>query len=215
MTTATILTIGHSNHSLEEFIALLRQHGVTACADVRSSPYSRRHPAFNREPLQEALKQHGIAYVFLGHELGGRPSDPGCYEQGQVRYRRVAQSELFKTGLERVIRGAESHRLALVCAEREPLVCHRTLLVSRALEARGVAVTHIRADGHLETHADAMTRLLGMVGMAQPDLFRSREKMIEEACARQEQRIAYVEPDPRLAEPIRTRESSEAEEEAG
>ena len=174
MTPATVLTIGHSNHPIEAFVALLREHGVTACADVRSAPYSRRHPDFNREPLQEALKRHGIAYVFLGRELGGRPSDPACYEQGQVRYRRVAGTKLFEASLERVIRGAEANRLALVCAEREPLACHRTLLVSRALEARGMAIAHIHADGHLETHADAMTRLLGMLGMGEPDLFRTR-----------------------------------------
>jgi uncharacterized protein (DUF488 family) len=193
----TVLTIGHSNHSLEEFVALLRGHGVTACADVRSAPYSRRLPQFNREALEEGLRERGIEYVFLGRELGGRPSDPACYEEGRVRYQRVAATELFKAGLERVLRGAKNYRLALVCAEREPLACHRTLLVSRALEGRGVAVAHIHADGRLETQEEAMTRLLGMVRMGEPDLFRTREEVIEEACATQEERIAYSSGPPR------------------
>lgn len=195
MPPATVLTIGHSNHSLEAFVALLRQHDVRACADVRSAPYSRRVPQFNREALQAALAAHGIAYLFLGRELGGRPSDPACYKHGQVRYRKVAQTELFKAGLEQVIQAATANRLALVCAEREPLACHRTLLVSRELEARGVAVAHIHADGRLEPHADAMTRLLVEFRMAEPDLFRTREELIEEACAVWEERIVYVAAD--------------------
>jgi len=189
VTRAAVLTIGHSNHSQEVLLALLARHGVTAVCDVRSSPYSRRHPQFNRERLREALDRHGIAYHFLGRELGGRPSDPACYENGQVRYRRVAGTELFETGIEQVMREAASHRVALLCAEREPLACHRTLLVSRALEARGVQVNHIHADGRLEPHEDAMTRLLGMVGLAEPDMFRTREERIEEARARWEERI--------------------------
>ncbi len=199
MASATVLTIGHSNHSLEQFVDLLRAHGVNASADVRSSPWSRRYPDFNRKPLQAALNDRGIAYLFLGRELGGRPSDPACYKQGRVRYRRVAQTEFFKTGLERVLRGAESLRLALVCAERDPLSCHRTLLVGRELEAHGVAVSHILADGNLETHAEAMTRLLVQLRMAEPDLLRTRDEVIDQAYALQEQRIAYVEPDSRVA----------------
>jgi uncharacterized protein (DUF488 family) len=192
MAAVAVLTIGHSNHSLEAFVALLRSHGVTACVDVRSSPWSRRVPHFNRETLRTALKEHGVTYLFLGRELGGRPSDPACYEEGRVRYGKVAQTELFKAGLEQVQRGAESDRLALVCAEREPLSCHRTLLVSRELEARGVAVSHIHADGKLETHAVAMSRLLAQLGLAEQDLFRTRKQVIEEAYAVQEDRIAYA-----------------------
>lgn len=149
-TTPTILTIGHSDHSLEQFLRLLEMHTVTAVADVRSSPYSRLHPAFNKEPLQEALAAKGIAYVFLGQELGVRSRDPSCYEGGKVQYRKLAQTELFRSGLERVMNGARSHRIALLCAEREPLACHRSLLVARELEAIGAAIEHIHPDGRLE-----------------------------------------------------------------
>jgi uncharacterized protein (DUF488 family) len=189
----SVLTLGHSNHSLPRVIELLRAQAVTAVADVRSQPYSRLHPEFNREPLADSLKQHGLVYVFIGRELGGRSEDPACYENGRVQYRKVADSQLFKAGLQRVIEGARAYRLALLCAEKEPLVCHRALLVSRALESAGVSVAHIHADGDLESHSDAITRLLRLLGMPEADLFRSKEQLIAEAYAVQEQRVAYVD----------------------
>ena len=198
MTAPTVLTIGHSTHPLDRFVALLQAHCVTAIADVRSMPYSRFQPDFDREALAKTLGEHGIAYVFLGAELGGRSQDPTCYEEGRVQYRTVARTELFRSGLERLVEGAQIHRVALLCAEKEPLDCHRTLLVARELDARGVAVAHIHADGQLETHAAAMTRLLERYGMADRDLFRSREEQVVEACTRQEQKIAYVLPEGRV-----------------
>lgn len=188
-----IFTVGHSTHSLERFIDLLQKAGITATADVRSSPYSRFNPQFNREVLEKRLKEQGIAYVFLGRELGARSDDPSCYEKGRVRYDRLARTEVFQIGLQRVRKGAESHRIALMCAEKEPLECHRTLLVSRALEAQGVSVSHILADGRLESHSAAMERLLGVVGLSKTDLFRSKDELIDAACAIQEERIAYTD----------------------
>lgn len=193
-------SIGHSDHPLETFIGLLKLHGVTAVADVRSSPYSRLQLAFNRESLCKSLEEHGIAYVFLGRELGARSKDPSCYEDGKVQYRKLARTELFRSGLERVMTGARSHRrIALLCAEREPLVCHRTLLVARELSALGASIAHIHADGSLEPHAEALTRMLAMFGMQEADLFRTREEVLEDAYARQERRIAYVDEDMRAA----------------
>ena len=188
-----VFSIGHSNHTLEDFLRLLAAHGITAVADVRSIPMSRLHPQFNREELAEALKKVGIAYSFLGKELGGRPRDPSCYINGQVQYRRVALTSDFRTGIERVLTGAGKYRIALMCAEREPLDCHRGLLVSPALEKAGVSVVHVHADGSTERHRDAMDRLLARFGFTQDDLFRSREELVEEACARQQERVAYTE----------------------
>ena len=140
----TVFTIGHSNHRLERFLELLKLHSITAVGDVRSSPYSRYNPQFNREPLDRDLGDVGIAYVYLGKELGARSEDPACYESGRVQYNR-ARTELFQGGLDRVQAGMKNYRLALMCAEKEPLGCHRTILVSRHLSARGVHVTHILA----------------------------------------------------------------------
>lgn len=190
---AVVFTIGHSNHTIERFLDLLREHGVTAVADVRSVPYSRMQPQFSRETLIGALKEHGIAYVFLGKELGARSNDKSCYENGRVQYRRLARTEAFRAGLERVRTGSENRQIALMCAEREPLECHRTLLVGRELMDAGTHVVHIHADGHLEPHADAMRRLLRLLGLREQDLFRTQSELIQEAYARQEERVAYVD----------------------
>jgi uncharacterized protein (DUF488 family) len=188
-----VFTIGHSTHSAEAFIALLRQHGVGAVADVRSSPYSRFNPQFNRDELEGALKATGIHYVFLGRELGARTEDRSCYEQGRVKYGRLASTPLFQSGIDRVQRGAERFRIALMCAEREPLECHRTLLVAKALAGRGVPVVHIHADGRLESHEATLDRLLKNADLAEPDMYRTREDLLSQALARQEERIAYVD----------------------
>jgi uncharacterized protein (DUF488 family) len=188
-----VLTIGHSNHTIERFMELLRQHHVTAVADVRSAPYSHMHVQFNRKALASALKQEGIAYSFLGKELGGRPADKTCYENGRVQYRRVAATPIFRSGVERVLAGVRSYRIALMCAEREPLECHRALLVAPELEKAGMAVLHVHADGRTESHPDAMSRLLDLYRLAEEDLFRSRPELIEEACYRQQERVAFAE----------------------
>jgi uncharacterized protein (DUF488 family) len=192
MSAPCVFTIGHSRHSLERFVELLAKSGATAIADVRSVPYSRFQPHFNRSALSKALKANGIAYVFLGHELGARSDDPSCYIDGRVQYSRLAAKPLFQSGIERVLNGMKSQTIALMCAEKEPLECHRTLLVGRALDSLGVGVTHIHADGRQESHSDAMFRLLDLVGLPRADLFRSPAELVEEAYAVQESRTAYV-----------------------
>ncbi len=187
-----LYTIGHSTHSTERVIELLRQHGITAVADVRSHPYSRMNPQFNREPLAAWLKDAGIAYVFLGRELGARSGDPGCYVDGRVQYDRLAQTPLFAAGLQRVAQGMASHRLALMCAEKDPLVCHRAILVCRHLIARGIGVQHILEDGRLESHEGALSRLLVELGLSARDFFMNHAEITEEAYARRGQQIAYV-----------------------
>ena len=192
----TILTVGHSNHSLETFLGLLKRHRVTALADVRSAPYSRFNPHFNRESLASALKARGVRYVYLGRELGGRSDDPACYEEGRIRYDRVAQTDGFREGLERVVRGAAEHRVVLMCAEKDPLDCHRTLLVARALDERGVDVAHMLFDGRLEPHAGVMDRLLAESGVRpEDDLLRClqpRNELIAEAIARRTERVGHA-----------------------
>jgi len=191
-----VLTVGHSTHTPEAFLALLSLHNVEAVADVRSAPFSRFNPQFNRDALEQLLKANGIRYVFLGRELGARSNDRSCYDNGRVQYARLAQTTLFQGGLDRVCQGAVRFRVALMCAEKEPLECHRTLLVAKALAERGRQVIHIHADGHLETHEAAMDRLLDLTGVPKEDLFRSKQELLSEALVRQEQCIAYVEETP-------------------
>jgi uncharacterized protein (DUF488 family) len=190
-----IYTIGHSKHPIERFVALLQQHGIDALADVRSTPYSRFNPQFNREKLQASLAAAGIRYVFLGEELGARSKDASCYdEEGRVSYAKLARTAPFRAGIERLLTGMQQHRIAIMCAEREPLDCHRTILVSRELERAGVAVTHILQDGALEPHRQTMTRLASDLKLASADLFRTPDELIEDAYESQGSRIAYVRP---------------------
>ena len=158
---------------------------------MRSAPCSRRHPQFNRDALKEALRANGIAYVFLGKELGARSKDPACYADGRVQFRKLARTPLFRSGIKRLLEGSRQMRIALMCAEKEPLACHRTLLVARELVRRGSEINHILADGTLETHGAAIDRLCRQLGIAE-DLLRSPEEMEHDAYAAQEEKIAYA-----------------------
>jgi uncharacterized protein (DUF488 family) len=187
-----ILTIGHSTLSFDAFVSTLTANGVSAIADVRSAPYSRFNPAFNRDALKRELKACGMRYVFLGKELGGRPADPACYENGRASYTRMAQTDLFMVGLDRVIQGSVSHRIALMCSEGDPLNCHRTLLVARALAERGLPIAHIERNGQSTSQVDIEARLLRTVGLSD-NLLRSRDELLAEAYDLQAKRVAYVE----------------------
>lgn len=189
-----LYTIGHSNHSIERFIALLRQHGITAVADVRSTPYSRFNPHFSREPLKKSLVDAGIHYVYLGEELGARSKDRACYDAGRVNFHKLAQTELFKQGLERLRTGMADYKIALMCAEKEPLDCHRTILVTRELVRQSIPVAHIRDSGALESHDAALARLRERLDIPAEDLFRSQADLNEAAYDQQARSIAYVEP---------------------
>lgn len=191
---AQLFTIGHSTHSVDAFLALLHQHAITAVADVRSRPYSRFTPQYNRECILDFLSIAGIQYVYLGQELGARREEPDCYVEAKARYDLIARTVLFQRGLDRLRRGIKSFRVALLCAERDPVTCHRTILVCRHLRKDIGTISHILESGSLERHEDAETRLLSICGLPQQDLFLSREELVEQAYDIQGDRIAYVVP---------------------
>ena len=191
-----IFTVGHSVHSEETFVSLLREHEVTAICDVRSKPFSRNNPQFNREQIKASLQRSGIAYVFLGKELGARSQDAECYEDGRVQYERLAATALFKAGIDRLLLGVKTHRIALMCAEKEPLDCHRTILVARSLVERGLAVDHIHANGGLESQNQALSRLMRQLRLDKPNMFTPYADLEAEAYRMQELKIAYSLPEP-------------------
>jgi uncharacterized protein (DUF488 family) len=184
-----LLTIGHSNLSADRFMALLRGARVTAVADVRSIPFSRWCPWFSAKALAQRLAGEGIAYIALGEQLGGRPRDPKLYRNGVADYDAMAARAEFVSGLERVMDEIARHRVCLLCAEREPLDCHRCLLVGRALAERGLTLGHIRADGTIEPHAATEDRLLALAG-DDADLFRDRAERLAHAYRRRAQAVA-------------------------
>ena len=165
----SVLTIGHSNASLGDFLGLLDGHAVEVVVDVRSSPSSRYSPHFSGEQLRRALSLTSHRYLFMGDVLGGRPADPGHYDaDGFVRYDLVAGSALFQGGLDRLVDGTARFRVALMCSEEDPVSCHRRRLVARALAARGITAQHIRKDGHIETERAVALR----EALAFPDGFQ-------------------------------------------
>lgn len=189
--TGQLYTIGHSNHTMDAFIDLLKQHCVTAVVDVRSQPYSRYAPQFAQDALKPALKQAKIAYLFLGKELGARSDNRTCYQQGKVQYDLLARESLFSEGLERVQRGMQTHTIALMCTEKDPLECHRAILVARHLYASGVPVSHILATGQLMTHAELEQNMRILHKLAEPSLFETPADLLQEAYLLQGERIAY------------------------
>ena len=188
----TIFTIGHSNHSLEDFLVLLNQHNIATLADVRSSPYGRLEH-FNREIIAAALKAAGIEYIFMGRELGARREEPECYENGVAVYEKIAGLPVFQEGLSQLRQLALKSPLAIMCAEKEPLDCHRTILICRHLRDSGLQIKHILADGGLEDHARTEKRLVKKMGIErtlfEPDL--SEEEMIRRAYDERGQEIAF------------------------
>jgi uncharacterized protein (DUF488 family) len=185
-------TVGHSNHPIAHFLKLLQGQGVTLLADVRSTPYSRFNPQFRRDALAEALAEQGIEYLFLGEELGARSKDPSCYDEGRVSYRKLAATELFRHGIDRVLAAAKTHTVAIMCAEKDPLDCHRTILVARELVERGESVAHILATGDIASHEQVMERLRDKLKLGPADLFGG--DVNEQAYELRGQQIAYVDP---------------------
>jgi uncharacterized protein (DUF488 family) len=155
MASLVVWTIGHSTHPVDTLVGLLRGQRVEVLADVRSAPYSRHNPQFRKEKLRASVEEAGLRYVWLGAELGGRPPEPEFYDaKGHAHYDLVAETERFQAGLERLLTGAASYRVAIMCSEEDPARCHRRLLVTRALVARGVEVRHIRGDASVMTEAE-------------------------------------------------------------
>ena len=144
-----LYTIGHSDHTTAAFVDLLRRHGITLVVDVRSQPYSRWAPQFNRETLARDLDDAGIAYQFMGDALGGRPADPALYDPDQERpdYQRVEQTPAYQAGIDRLLDLAGTERGAVMCSEGDHRRCHRHLLITQTLLGRGVRVLHIQPDG--------------------------------------------------------------------
>jgi uncharacterized protein (DUF488 family) len=158
----TIFTVGHSDHGVESFLDLLRQHGMETVVDVRSTPYSRHRPHFGRGALSAYLDDAGIRYIWAGSALGGRPDDPACYRGGIVRkgnvdYWAMAQKASYQDGVQQLVADAADGPVVVMCSEEDPRRCHRHHLIEPSLRELGVMVLHIRRDGSLETINPAET----------------------------------------------------------
>jgi uncharacterized protein (DUF488 family) len=184
-----LMTIGHSNLPADRFMTLLKHAEVSAVIDVRSVPFSRWCPWFSSKALAARLATEGIAYHALGDELGGRPRDPQLYCDGVADYEAMAERPEFRAGLDRVVDETHRHRVCLLCSEREPLDCHRCLLVGRALTEHGLRPGHIRADGNIEPHAVTEQRLLELAG-GEADFFHDHASRLADAYRRRARAVA-------------------------
>jgi uncharacterized protein (DUF488 family) len=162
-----IYTIGHSNHEIAHFIRLLKMHEITAVCDVRSVPYSKHNPQFNRKSIKQSLGSAGVKYFFLGDKLGAWPDDDSCYIDGIVQYDRVVKTKTFRDGLDWIKKESKNYNLALMCGEKEPVGCHRMYLVCRHIRGE-FEIMHILADGNLENNRKAERRMMEKLKI--PDL---------------------------------------------
>jgi len=164
----SILTVGYGKRSIESLIGILRNESVQYLVDVRSKPHSKFNPAFSAEPLEGALRQVSIKYVFMGDTLGGRPSDESCYENGHVIYEQVQKRAFFKEGIRRLQKAlSQNLKVCLLCSETRPEQCHRSKLIGVALSSLGVEVIHLGANGERLTQVEVLRTLESLQG----DLF--------------------------------------------
>lgn len=165
-----LYTIGHGNRPIGILLDLLEGYSIRYLADVRSRPYSRYNPQFNREALAASLEARGMTYVYLGDALGGHPADPSCYTDGKVDYALVATKDFYRQGIARLHTAYNKDvALAIMCAESKPSECHRTRLIAETLVAESIHVMHIDEHGGLQEHVAVMQAL--RKGRQPTDLF--------------------------------------------
>lgn len=156
-----IYTIGHSRHKLEDFIKLLQLNDINCICDIRSMPYSKFAEQFNQNNLKDELKKNNIEYLFFGDEFGARRKEPELYTNGIVDFEKVAKDAKFINGIKRLEKGVnKGYKIALMCAEKEPIDCHRTILVARNLDLNGFEIKHILEDGSVINHKEIDEMLL-------------------------------------------------------
>ena len=178
--TNNLFTVGYASFSIKDFIETLRKHDITALIDVRSAPYSKYKPEFKKDNLNKILADNSISYIFLGKYVGARVEDPECYIEGKLNYHLLNETENFKTGINRIFNGMKDYRIALMCAEKDPVNCHRTFLICRTLRSYPIKILHILDGGSLEDHCDTEGRLLKLHGLDQEDIFRTERERVEE-----------------------------------
>jgi len=189
-----VFTIGHSLLTGVRFIELLKAHEIQFVLDVRTSPFSRRAPQFNRHQLSDTLLAAGLNYSFAGRSLGGRPADLAQYEGGRASYDRMAATTSFQAAIRRIATAAKTSTVAMMCAESDPIECHRFLLIGRALQTNGLQIQHILSNGTVESHSHAEERMLARVGFQQADIFAPEGDHLAAAYAEQSSRFAFVIP---------------------
>lgn len=189
----TIFTIGYSVLEINEFIEILKKFKIDVLADVRSQPFSRHKPEYNKHSLSKFLNKENIKYIFLGEECGARISNLECYINGKANYSLIANTDSFKNCLNRIKKGMKKYNICLMCAEKDPINCHRTILICRNLRFNNFDIKHIIAKGNIEDHSKLEKRLMKLHKIQENDFFISKKELIEKAYDIQSEKIAYTE----------------------
>jgi len=193
----TVYTIGYSNHSYKYFLELLTKYKIDTIIDVRSSPYSQRNPEFNKPLLTKLLKESKIHYIFMGQELGARRNEKDLYTNDVVDFQKVYKNDKFISGIERIKLGLnKGYIIAIMCSEKNPVDCHRTIMVARYLDVLGINVSHILADGTLLPHCKIDDELLYKYNSeySQLNMFgklMSKEEAINDSYQKQNLNVGY------------------------
>jgi uncharacterized protein (DUF488 family) len=145
-----IFTIGHSNQLFSSLLELIKKNDINLLVDVRTSPYSKYSPHFNKKPLMKALVESQVEYVYLGNKIGGKPKDKKFYHDDKLVYHLLENDDNYHEGLEELLRLTEDYRIVVMCSEEDPYRCHRHHLISQSLLKRGFHIHHIRGNGDLE-----------------------------------------------------------------
>jgi uncharacterized protein (DUF488 family) len=186
----TIYTVGHSNYEDTEFLKLLSTHEIEVIVDVRQHPYSKYVSHFNKDSIEQSLSKANIKYIFMGKLLGARPQDTTCYTNNSVDFKKLAKTSFFKEGINRLLNGSKKFRIALMCAEKDPVTCHRNILICRELKRYDVRILHILTDSTIEENEITEKRLLMLHKLQNDELFRSYEERLEEAYNNQGEKMA-------------------------
>lgn len=189
--TSTIYTTGYAGHTIPSLVQLLQAIGITVLADVRSTPFSGRRPEMDKPALMQALRDGGMRYIFMGEQLGGRPRNPKLYRAGKIDPQALLAHEGYKTGVARLIAGAAEHTICLLCAERDPISCHRGLYIAESLQEAGMQVRHLIGGEQPEDHQATRARMAELVNMEHADLFASENARLTMAIEHMREKIAF------------------------
>lgn len=194
----TVFTIGYAGFQINDFVKTLKEKGVSLVIDVRSLPYSQYHADYNKENLSKILESNKIYYRNYTLEFGARQEERSYYPNGYLDFDMFSKSKNFLTGVDKLKKSMQqNYTFALMCSEKDPMMCHRTILVARAFHSAGYNVVHLQPSGKTVTQADVEERLLNKFfpNREQINMFAknlSTQEYIEEAYKKQNAVIGYT-----------------------
>ncbi len=195
MSLYNLYTIGYSGFDIDNFLLALKKYSIGALVDVRTSPHSAYYTIYDRENIKNILNRENIFYLFLGKELGARPEDGALYTRHIADFKKISNSESFIEACKRIRQGIEMFPICMMCAEKDPINCHRTVLVANAFRNRypEVSIFHIHSDLKIERQDRIDRRIMALYNLEQEHLFKDYETRKIEAYSLREKDIAFNE----------------------